>query len=297
VPPHAETGGGPQRAKVLICTIMTVRNRRACTVSAVRAVLAEATSEADVTVVLVDDGSTDGTARSVAAVAPDRVRVVAGSGELYWAAGMALAERVALGATPDYLLWLNDDVVLDSGLVSVLLDVSRRNDGAVAVGATRDPVSGTTSYSGLRRTGGHPLAFGLVEPAGVDQDVATFNGNVVLVPRAVYEAVGGIDGAFAHAYADIDYGLRVGELGHRSVLAGRTVGSCARNPSVGAWTDKALPSWRRVRLLHGRKGAPPRSGARFLRRHGGPAWPVFLATPYLRIAGEGMVRTLRRGHS
>lgn len=296
MPPDIESPTVVTRPPVTVCVIMTVRNRRSLTLTSVRAALDEADHEkVSVSVVVVDDGSTDGTAEAVAAMDETRVCVVRGSGALFWAAGMALAEETALRQRPEYLLWLNDDVDLDDGFLPLLLEASRSHGDAVVVGATRDASSGATTYSGLRRHGAHPLSFELVDPARRTIEVDAFNGNVVLVPREVSEALGGIDGAFAHAYADIDYGLRLRRSGHAAVLAAGTVGSCTRNSSAGTWTDPSLSVSERIRLLHSPKGAPARSGARFLRRHAGPTGLLFLVTPYLRIAREALWRRAGRG--
>ena len=63
--------------------------------------------------VLVDDASIDDTAQAVRRAFP-AVAVVDGTGALYWAGGMARAEQAALAFRADFLLWLNDDVVLDN---------------------------------------------------------------------------------------------------------------------------------------------------------------------------------------
>ena len=275
---------------------MTVRNRRQMTVACIESVLREGQeAEILVSVVVVDDGSCDGTAEAISALKSSRVQVVECSGGLFWAAGMALGEKIALRQLPDYVLWLNDDVILDPGFLEVLLKTSDEFGAVVTVGATCDAETGATTYSGLRRARRHPLTFRLVEPAATALEIDTFNGNVVLVPRKVLEAVGGIDGSFAHAYADIDFGLRLSRSGHRAVLAAGHVGTCARNSTDGTWRDRSLAPTRRLQLLHSRKGAPPRSSARFLRRHGGPVWPVFLATPYVRIMRETLFRPTPRG--
>ncbi len=290
-PTDVQVRPGVGSARPTVCAILAAHNRRTLTLAAIESVFRE-TARADVQarVVLVDDGSTDGTAAAVEAAFGARAAVISTNGDLFWAAAMALAERVAILDQPDYVLWLNDDVTLRPGCVSTLIAVSGRHDGAVAVGATTDPTDGRTTYSGLRRSGRHPLAFALVEPSGSDQPVESFNGNIVLVPGTELEVIGGLDGGFAHAYADLDFGLRLLAAGRPAYLAPSPLGSCSRNAVKGTWADPSLPVRERLRLLHSPKGAPPRSSARFLRRHGGVLWPAFLATPYLRLLGEAAMR-------
>jgi GT2 family glycosyltransferase len=233
--------------------------------------------------ILVDDGSVDGTAEAVREGFPG-TRVIAGNGELYWARAMAIAEEAARTEDPDLLVWLNDDAVLDHDAVRKLIDTAEsvNEDARIVVGALRDPTTGELTYSGVRRTGVHPLRFALVPPADRAIEVDTFNGNVALLSRAAMERVGPIDGEFAHATADYDYGLRAVSAGIPLLLAPGTVGTCPYNPDTRPWADSSLTIRGRWRALVGPKGVPPRSTARYLRRHGGPAWPVFWLSPYVR---------------
>jgi len=92
------------------------------------------------------------------------------------------------------------------------------------------------------------------------------------------------DGSFAHAAADFDYGLRARKGGFPIVVAPIAVGTCTRGGPDGTWHDRSLPVGRRWRLVFSRKGLPPRSHARYLRRHGGRAWPLWWISPYVKFA-------------
>lgn len=268
-----------------ITALVTCRNRRLQTVACLESYFGQHLS-ADWTLdaVVVDDGSDDGTADALRA-AFSAVRVIQADGDLYWAAGMALAETVAMEDEPEYLLWLNDDVVLHADALLRLIETTQhRQDACIAVGAVCDPRTGTVTYSGVRRRGRfHPLHLELIVPDGRPIPVDTFNGNVVLVPVPLVQLIGAIDGAFAHGAADFDYGLRAGEIGIVNLLAPSTLGTCAGHQSAAPWLDRSL-AWRdRLRFLVGPKGFPPRARARYLRRHGGRAWFVFWLAPYMRV--------------
>lgn len=268
---------------VTLTALMACHNRRSSTVAALNALFIQK-SRARVKAILVDDGSTDGTSEAVAAL-PWDVHVLHADGSLYWASAMALAERTAMVDKPDYLLWLNDDTIVDPDCLTTLLSVSQDyDDRAIVVGATRDPETGAVTYGGrFRSSRWHPQRLALLPLAAEPQSADTFNGNLVLIPRPVRQRVGPIDGAFPHAYADDDYGLRARSAGIPVIQAPGSLALCRRvDPGVVApgWRDRQQP-----------KGLPLRAQARFLRRHGGPAWPLILLAQQAKWVWEA-----RGGH-
>jgi GT2 family glycosyltransferase len=269
-----------------ITAILTCHNRRAKTVACLRSYFEQEVPEGtELDAVLVDDGSSDGTAGEVRGLGKP-VTIIEGAGDLFWAAGMATAESRALeGSPPDFLLWLNDDTSLDPDALERLLEVEQGFERpCLVVGAVRDPKDSEITYSGVRRHRIHPLRFDRVLPEQEPVEVDAFHGNLVLVPIASALAIGSIDGAFEHGTADYDYGLRAKSAGVINLLAPGTFGSCPYDHDFAPWLDPSLPLRERARLLLSRKGAPPRSRAHFLRRHGGPLWPIFWLGPYVRFA-------------
>jgi GT2 family glycosyltransferase len=267
-----------------VVALLAAHNRRASTLNCLSSYFRqEVEPGVGLSAVLVDDGSSDGTASAVRERFPEVV-VLKGDGSLFWAQAMALAEQTARELNPDFLLWLNDDVVLDRAAVQRLTDTAALagGDACVVVGAVRDPVSAEITYSGVRRSRFHPLRFTLVEPSEHPIEVDTFNGNVVLISGEAMRRVGSIDGGFRHEAADFDYGLRARKAGVPRLLAPGALGVCTRNAASAPWADRSIGVGQRWRALISEKGYPPRSRARYLRRHGGPAWPVFWVSPYLR---------------
>jgi GT2 family glycosyltransferase len=266
-----------------LVALLASHDRRDRTLACLEALFGQSVDDVEIDAVLVDDGSTDGTAEAVQRRF-DRVDVIRGDGTLFWAGAMALAERHALGRRPDYLLWLNDDVRLFPTALATLISACEAGEPRIVAGYTVDPDSGVPSYGGARRIDWHPMRYDLFVPTnGRAESCDTFNGNVVLVPRAVYDAVGGIDGRFAHAFADFDYGLRARSLGFDVAVAAPAVGVCRRDTTT-RWRDTSLTLVERYRLLLGRKGVPISSAVRYLRRHGGRLWPLYLSATYVKVA-------------
>jgi GT2 family glycosyltransferase len=234
--------------------------------------------------VLVDDGSSDGTAEAVRLQHPD-VTVIPVDGSHYWAGAMALAERQALQDGADFILWLNDDVRLKSSAVASLLAVSMLGGGAIAVGALSDPETGLASYGGQRRTSAwHPLRLQPVLPHGNVQPCDTFQGNCVLVPVESCRRLMGIDPLFdgVQGMADTDYGLRARRLDIPLLLTPDFVGICAPNRALPPWRDGRLDFRARVKALFGPRGLPLRPWTHFIARHAGAIWPLLWTMAVLR---------------
>ena len=272
---------------------MTCHNRRATTERCLQSLVAqEGLGDVRVQVFLVDDGSTDGTGDMVRARFPE-VTVLEGSGDLYWTGGMAMAEDAAWATRPDFLLWLNDDVVLLPGAVRELLDVSTETDGrAVVVGSLRATEAEEQTYGGFRVPDlKNPFQHYRVPPDGTLQQVDTMHGNVVLVPRAVREVVGGLDTRFPHNMADTDYGHRTRRAGFDVTMCRGYVGMCDRDPTRQMWRQNELPLRARWRLVTSKKVFPPRARWAFVRRYcGWKAMPQFFS-PYADALFPG--RTLK----
>ncbi len=267
-----------------VVAILTAHNRREMTLACLHSYFSQDAPGTELHAVVVDDGSSDGTGEAVSAAFP-ATEVIRAAGDLFWARGMAVAEERAVRSDPDYLLWLNDDVRLYPDALQRLLGVAEtgRERPRLIAGPVCDPGTGATTYGGLRRRDWHPLRYSLVSPAGAPVTVDTVHGNVLLVPRETYRLLGGIDGGFAHSYADNDYGLRLRRAGGENVLTAGHVGTCAPNDVIAASLDPSLPLSERWRFLHSRKGRPLGSQVRFLRRHAGPFWPIYVLPPYLRL--------------
>lgn len=268
-----------------LAVLMTSHERRDSTLACLAAIHGQESGRAELDVILVDAGSRDGTATAVRSEFPD-VTVLERGPELFWNGGMRVAWEYARQDQYDGYLWLNDDTHLDPTAIGSLLDTLEAVGGqAIVAGATRDPASGETTYSGvIRPDRRRPLAFRRVEPTSAPQRVETVNGNCVLVPFSVAQVVGILDPRFTHGMGDFDYGLRAGRAGVPVYLAPGTVGTCAPNETAPATRLRE-----EVDRLRGPKGLPPSEWLVFARRWGGPLWPLYAASPYLRRVGRHLL--------
>jgi hypothetical protein len=113
--------------------------------------------------------------------------------------------------------------------------------------------------------------------------ILTVHGNVLLVPRATHRLLERINGDFTHSSADNDTSLRLRRAGGENPLAVGQAGTWAPSDVIADGHGPSLSLSMRRRFLHGRKGRPLGSQVRFLRRHGGPAWPIFSLPSAVRL--------------
>ncbi|MBP1135099.1 GT2 family glycosyltransferase [Arthrobacter sp. PvP023] len=264
--------------------IVASHNRRQTTIQSLSSLFAAGDSAGvETRVVLFDDGSKDQTASSVLEMFPS-VTVIPGSGSTYWAKSMHQAEKRVLNDAEnriddaqDYIVWLNDDVVLDIDALSRAIQTLENHPDAILACAMRDPESLQTTYSGFKREGRHPLRLSIVEPGAEVRPIDTFNGNLVLVPGHVARRLGSIDGEYAHALADIDYGYRAKLAGMPVLLAAGTFGTCPRNPPSPAMSLKSM--WKSFVGVKG--GGHPKSLLRILRLGAPRLFPLFFGATYV----------------
>ena len=276
--------------------LITVHDRKGETLSCLERLTAQAAGVSRLAVVLVDDGSTDGTAAAVRQRFPG-VHIVEESGSAYWNGGMRRAFEVARREDPDFYLLLNDDTKLLPGALARLLSTHRdlSRGGAqrcIIVGSTLDPVTRTQSYGGWVRGGRlNPARIRTVEPGPLPKRCDTMNGNCVLVPRDVVACVGNLDATFTHRMGDLDYGFRAGRAGCSLWVAPGYTGECVANSGKGLWVETSLGTQEQWRRLLGPKGLPPAEWLVFTSRHFGPFWPLHFVWPYLKLWWNA----LRRG--
>jgi len=232
--------------------------------------------------VIVDDGSTDETKKVLKELierAPSNFtfEIIDGPGSWYWAKSMHEAD-LRVKEDSNLVLWLNNDITLKTGAINSALELHRKKPNAVYVGQFLDPMTMMPSYGGFIRSQFNPLKLTRVTGNSSELEIQTFCGNFVLIPNSVRSKTGGIDGKFAHAYADIDYGYRIRSLGFQILLIPEVVGFCKPNESSDNLSRyEIIKEWNSV------KQSPIRSQFRFFKRHSPLLWPILTVLPYFRI--------------
>ena len=279
-----------------IYAIITSYNRKDSTLECFRRLeSASKTANVNLKAILVDDGSTDGTAEAIEANFA-WVKVVRGDGNLFWNRGMHLGYAEALKQEADAYLWMNDDTHI---VVNALLHVintwktleQSTGKPVVVSGATADETTGKITYGGdVAQSKLKRFTYRKVWDENLPTQCDVAQGNFLLIPKKVAQAVGNLDPIFEHAMGDTDYTLRVRKAGFLVYVASGVIGYCSKNPIMGTFNDSSLSLSQRWQVIMSRKGLPLKSWLHFTRRHGGLIWPIYFIWPYFRIL---VVTTLR----
>lgn len=156
-----------------------------------------------------------------------KIRVVTYEGEFNYSKINNYGESFAEG---EYILLLNNDTqVITINWMEELLMYAQREDVA-CVGAKLYYEDYTIQHAGIviglgeHRTAGHTHYrinkenLGYMGKLCYAQDVSAVTGACLLVKKALYDKVGGLDENFAVALNDVDFCLRLRELGYLNVF-------------------------------------------------------------------------------
>lgn len=228
-----------------IAVLITCYNRKEKTLNCLRSLYKNQVEGYRFDVFLTNDGCTDGTPEAVADLYP-QVHIIQGDGTLYWNRGMYVAWQEAAKYDYDFYLWLNDDVELKSDALAHILSCSKeKKDNALISGLISTP-DGTIFIGG--RIGRKKIR---AVPNGETQEIDIMtSGNLVLIPKSVFQQIGFNDPYYRHSFGDVDYSLMVKKKKIGLYVTKECEGFCELDIKVKKCFQKGIPLSQRWRFLH-----------------------------------------------
>jgi len=272
----------PERVLVIILTW----NARTETESCVESVLQLDHDRFDVLVI--DNDSHDDTVEALQTRFGDRILLHRNPSNLLFAGGMNVGLQYALTHGYDAVLMLNNDVLVDPGMLRELLAVLRSGDDIAAVGPKIyyiQPHDVLWCVGGIMNLWwGWPRHRGLRQKDAPQYDdvcaVDYLTGAAILFRRQALERVGLLDEGYRMYAEDADWAFRARRQGYRLLVV----------PQARMWhhvsAAAGAASWFKIRRR-------VRSQWRFLRKHA--AWYHWVTIPigtlfeFARV-GTGLVR-------
>ncbi len=215
--------------------VIPVYNRRETTLQALRSLRRITDENLEVHIIVVDDGSTDGTSGAIFRDFPE-VQIVPGDGTLHYAAGTNRGISAALERNPDYIVTMNDDAIYHENFLERLIKTSETNSRSI-VGSLlllwNEPhkvfqvgFKWKTLEGGWRQTE-EATAFDFPERAFEVEGLA---GNCVLFPVEAIRECGLMDEKkFPHGWGDIQYVVRMKKMGWRLLIEPKSLVWCEPN--------------------------------------------------------------------
>ncbi len=185
----------------------------------------------DFRVIIVDDGSTDGTSDLVNTKYPE-VHILKGDGNLWWTGAMHLGVEYVLATAieNDYVLSLNNDTAFEDDYLDSLLAASNIY-GRAMVGSAEIDYSNRNkvTYAGEWLDLKH-YRFSVETQLAADNDIQcnehvnVLPGRGMLIPVEAFSKTGNFDKAvFPHYIADYDFSLRAFNAGIKLVLSYKSI--------------------------------------------------------------------------
>ena len=268
-----------------IAVLLTCYNRKEKTLSFLKSLTQQvAFSALQADIYLLDDASTDGTAKAIKALYPG-VNIVQGDGNLFWAGGMLRIWKYAI-TQKEYEIFLlfNDDVVLQPDSIERLLSsyMSVKNTGTILVGSTLNHSSNRISYGGHILYKSNRAAYYSIKPNEVSVSPCHLaNANIFLVDKATVDKIGLFSDKYTHYLADFDYTITAYRNGIGVFVAPGYFGYCEDDHGVN-WLSGKYSLKQRVNYLYSVKGLAYNEYLYYIKKHFPADYKVALAKLWLK---------------
>lgn len=217
--------------------VTPVHNRKPLTLRCLRSLSHIDNAGLAVHIIVVDDGSTDGTSEEISRLFPD-VEIIRGDGNLWYTGGTNRGIEAALKHDPDYILAINDDTIFHESFLLRLVRCAEAHPRSIVAALLLSwslphqvflvGSQWSTWHGGWRHAKG--LTPWTVPPNAFD--VELIYGNCVLYPVEAIRQNGLMnENRLPHLFSDIEYTVRMRKAGWPLLI----------EPTAYAWCQPNRP--------------------------------------------------------
>jgi GT2 family glycosyltransferase/predicted SAM-dependent methyltransferase/cytochrome c-type biogenesis protein CcmH/NrfG len=226
----------PRKERELLATIIIpVFNKLEFTRTCIKRVYENTRIELGVEVIVVDNASTDGTAEWLAQAAPayPNLRFIRNATNVGFGKACNAGANMGQGK---YIIFLNNDTEVQDGWLDAMIDVAAKEENVGVVGCKLLYPDGTIQHAGVAfaetksDTYNLPVPFhiykgmhGSAALVNEQQDMDSVTAACMLIPKDIFDAVGGFDERYVMYFEDTDLVLRIREKGYRAVYTPKAV--------------------------------------------------------------------------
>jgi GT2 family glycosyltransferase len=231
-----------------ITAIIPVFNRKQTTLNCLGQIHDIKLPGHDLEIVIVDDGSTDGTPDAINELFPE-VTVLREKGDLWWTGAINAGVEYALKQESNGILLLNDDLIFRADFLTNLFDVVNDHPNTLVSAIKLDEseegrdqiINAGFRISGRLNEVTNPYQ-GLYYPELKLSDVIKadiLTGATIFIPAAVFHKIGLFDAAsFPHNWGDFEFTQRATLAGFQCLVASKCIIYTEYNRNYGRFYFK-----------------------------------------------------------
>ncbi|HNR53185.1 MAG TPA: glycosyltransferase family 2 protein [Candidatus Dojkabacteria bacterium] len=201
-----------------VFVLIPTRNRKDLLIKCLDSLLKQ--SYSDIEIVVIDDGSTDGTGDILK---KKKVTVLEGDGNLWWSGAMRMGVEYVLpkSKATDFVLIQNDDTYMEEDFLEKLVKQSQENNRIILGTPVIDSVSRKLIHDS------HKIIHGSFRPVIIDSkeeiiSADTLSGRGALIPIEVFHKIGNFSKIFPQYASDYDFFCRAKNHGFKLGVTTKT---------------------------------------------------------------------------